>query len=112
MAIAMPSNPDSPETYVNDFRDYLDKDVSSGPTVTLSDVEAAKRIHEYNGTLTQNVDVVVPTETNLYHVYNSTTGAYTCTVTTSGGSGVAVTQGKKVALVCDGTDVVQWSAEY
>ena len=112
MAIAMPSNPDTPETYVNDFRDMLTKDVSTGPTVTLTDVESAKRIHKYTGTLTSNVDVEVPTETNFYSVWNATTGAYTVTVTTTGGSGYAVTQAKKVDLICDGTNVVQWSAEF
>lgn len=112
MAIAMPSNPDSPESYVNDFRTILSKDVSTGASVTLSDAEAANRIHTYTGTLTQNVDVVVPTEENLYHVHNNTSGAFTVTVKTSAGTGIAVTQGKKCVLVCDGTNVVQWSAEY
>jgi hypothetical protein len=111
MAIAMPSNPAAPESFVNDFRSVLTKDVSGGPTVTLTDVEAAKRVHKYTGTLTQNVEVIVPTEENFFGVWNATSGAFTLTVKTTGGTGVAVTQGKKVELICDGTDVIAWTAE-
>lgn len=111
MTIAMPSNPDNPETFVNDFRSWLTKDVTGGPSVTLTDVEAAKRVHKYTGTLTQNVEVVVPSEENLYWVWNATSGAFTLTVKTSAGSGVAVTQGDKVLLACDATDVIAFTAE-
>lgn len=110
--IAMPSNPDTPEAYVNDFRQYLNKDISTGPSVVLDGPEAAKMFHVYTGTLTANVDVIVPTEQNGFYVHNDTTGAFSVTVKTAAGSGVVVTQGKKVKLGCDGTNVEQWSAEF
>ena len=112
MAIAMGSNPSNPETIFNSITmGYLSKSVAGGPTVTLSDLEAQDAIHEYTGTLAANTDVVVPTETKIYFVYNNTSGAYTLTVKTSAGTGPTVTQGDKVILVCDGTNVVAWTAE-
>jgi len=112
MSIEMPANPANPETVFNSITmGYLSKSAAGGATVTLSDVEAQNAIHEYTGTLGVNTDVVVPAEGKIYFVHNNTSGAYTLTVTTSAGSGVAVTQGDKVILVCDGTDVVAWTAE-
>lgn len=90
---------------------YLSKSVSGGPSITLTDVEAQNAIHEYNGTLSANVDVIVPAEPKIYFVFNNTTASYTLTVKTSAGTGVTVTQGDKVILVCDGTDVIAWTAE-
>lgn len=112
MSIAMGSNPATPETIFNTVTmGYLTKSVAGGANVTLSDVEAQHAVHEYTGLLAANIDVIVPAESKVYLVHNNTSGAYTLTVKTSGGSGVAVTQGKKVVLVCDGTDVVAWTAE-
>jgi len=59
------------------------------------------------GTLTSNVNVIVPAREKFYLVNNDTSGAYTVTVKTSGGSGIAVTQGEKAFLWCDATNVVK-----
>jgi hypothetical protein len=48
--------------------------------------------------------LVVPSNTKLYFVYNSTSSAITVKV--SGQTGVSVPAGAKVSLVCNGTDVV------
>ena len=49
--------------------------------------------------------VVVPTASKLYTVINAT--GQTVTIKTGSGSGIAVTNGKKANLMCDGTNVVE-----
>jgi len=56
------------------------------------------------GALVSNATFVIPSQTKTYVVWNATSGAYTLTIKTSGGTGIAVTQGKKAIIMCDGTD--------
>lgn len=49
--------------------------------------------------------VVVPSNRKLYFVYNNTASG-SVTIKVSGQTGVTVANGYKVALVCDGSDVV------
>lgn len=60
---------------------------------------------EATGTLTAARNLVVPANKKLYFIYNNTTGGYAVTVKVSGQTGVSVPNGKKMLLVCDGTDV-------
>lgn len=84
----------------------LSKSVAGSSNVTLTTAEARNMIHEYTGALTGNISVIVPTASGLYFVYNNTSGSYTLTVKTSAGTGIAVTQGQRAILACDGTNVV------
>lgn len=84
----------------------LSKSVAGGVDVTLTTAEARNAILEFTGTLTGNINVVVPTKTRRYIVYNNTAGAFSLTVKTSGGTGVAVTQSTRAWVYCDGTNVV------
>jgi len=61
---------------------------------------------ELTGTLTNNRNVIVPAKRKLYFVYNNTSGGFAVTVKVSGQTGVSIPNGKKVALVCNGTDIV------
>jgi hypothetical protein len=61
---------------------------------------------EFTGALTGNINVIVTTTVNVYYVFNNTSGSYTLTVKTAAGTGVAVTQGNRTILECDGTNVV------
>jgi hypothetical protein len=84
--------------------------------VTLSDTdytgtESHKAYISATGALTGNRAIIVPARTKIYFVSNATTGAYALTVKTSGGTGIAVTQGKKAILYCDGTNVVKIVAQ-
>lgn len=56
--------------------------------------------------LTATRNVVVPTVTKIYIVYNNTTGGQSLVFKTLAGSGVTVANGKRAFLYCDGTDVV------
>lgn len=84
----------------------LSKSVAGGSDVTLTAAEARKQILEFTGTLTANFNVIVPAAPWKWIVYNATAGAFTLTVKTASGSGVAVTQGKRALLYADGTSVV------
>lgn len=75
--------------------------------VTLTDAQARNAIIELSGTLTDNRNLIVPARTKIYAVKNGTSGAYTVTVKTSGGTGVVVTQGATAIVYCDGTNVVE-----
>lgn len=83
----------------------------AGTTTTLTNTPwTVGTWHDLNlkltGTLTANSVVVVPTQKKTYIVENATTGAFTLTVKTSAGTGVAVPQGQRALLSCDGTNVV------
>jgi hypothetical protein len=82
----------------------------TGGTNTLSasngsSDEARNMILKFTGVLTSNETVVVPTSSKVYVVWNATTGDYTLTVKTSGGSGIVVKQGAVDFLFCDGVDI-------
>lgn len=84
----------------------LNKSVAGGTDVTLTSGEAAYNIINFTGLLTANINVIVPTSVRSWYFYNNTTGAYTLTVKTAAGTGVAVTQTARTILYCDGTNVV------
>ncbi len=83
----------------------LSKSVAGSADVTLTAAEAAYSIINFTGALTGNINVIVPSNVNEWLMYNNTTGAYTLTVKTAAGSGVAITQGTRRLLYCDGTNV-------
>lgn len=62
---------------------------------------------ELTGALTGARNLIVPANQKLYFIYNNTTGNYEITVKVNGQTGVAVTMGQKILLVCNGTDIVE-----
>jgi len=110
MAMSLANNQTNPEAVVNTLvKDWVEVDVAGSSNVTLSEAQARYSQIECSGTLTGNIDVVVPAEDKLYVMRNTTTGAYTLTAKVSGGTGVAVTQGSAFHLGCDGTEVYRIS---
>lgn len=111
MAMGLQSGDSAAATTVNTLiNGYLDKDVAGSSDVTLTDAEAQNAVIDLTGTLAANINVIVPaTETKVWLVKNATSGAYTLTVKTSAGSGIALTQGNVYVLVGDGTDVLDRS---
>ncbi|MEQ6289626.1 hypothetical protein ACFPAG_03255 [Vogesella sp. GCM10023246] len=85
----------------------LTKSVAGGATVTLTATEAGYAMLELTGALTANIAVVVPAASGQWIVKNATTGAYTLTVKTAAGAGIAVVQGTTQGLWCDGTNVLE-----
>jgi hypothetical protein len=64
------------------------------------------RVIKLTGALTANRNIVVPTNKKEYTLVNATSGGYSITLKTSGGTGIAVSSGVTSILRCDGTNVV------
>lgn len=80
---------------------------TTGGTYTLNAVnyatdQARRRVLNITSALTSNLTLVIPNCEKWYIVNNATSGAYTLTIKTSGGTGVAVTQGCEWVVRCDG----------
>lgn len=80
--------------------------VSGNTDYTESATEAANQMQEFTGTLTGNINVIVPTAVGVYYLTNATAGAFSLTVKTVAGTGVVLEQGKRAIFYCDGTNVV------
>jgi hypothetical protein len=90
--------------------DYTVIDVSGSGDYTLTGTELNRVAYRFTGVLTGNRAVVVPATVQQYWVDNETTGAYSLVVKPQGGGAdVAVGQGSRAILYCDGTDVVNAS---
>ncbi|HEY9464283.1 MAG TPA: hypothetical protein VIR54_14425, partial [Vicinamibacterales bacterium] len=59
-----------------------------------------------SGTLSANVNVIVPALSHFYLVENNCTGSFTVTVKTPGGTGVVVGQNKTTIVYCNATNVI------
>lgn len=86
--------------------DYTVISIAGTGNYTLSGSELNRIVYKFTGALTGNRNVIVPATVQQYWVDNSTTGAYTLTVKTSAGTGVAISQGARGIYYCNGTDVV------
>lgn len=84
----------------------LSKSVAGSSDVTLTAAEARNEILELIGAITANINVIVPTVAAEWTVFNNTSGAFTLTVKTSAGTGIALKQGKRAILYGDGTNIV------
>lgn len=79
--------------------------------VTLSVANAAvdqsrNMFINLTGAHTAQRDVIVPAVSKLYFVNNGTTGGFGVQVKTAAGTGVVVPNGQRMALYCDGTNVL------
>lgn len=106
MTVGLSENQSNPHVTVNEMiMAVLSKDVAGASDVTLTDAEVNHAVFKFTGALSDNINVIVPTDEKIYHCWNATSGAFTLTVKTSAGTGQAVTQGKKRSVFCDGTNV-------
>ena len=84
----------------------LNLNVAGNSNITETSAQAQNIIQVFTGTLTGNINVIVPAAVQLYEINNSSSGSYTITVKTASGTGVTVPQGYTSILYCDGTNVV------
>ena len=89
--------------------DYTSVNVAGTGNYTLSGSELNRIAYDFTGVLTGNRDIIVPATVQQYWVTNDTTGAYTLTIKTSAGTGIAIAQGSSAILYCNGTNVVNAS---
>lgn len=100
-------------------RAVITKSVAGGVDVTLKAAEfgtvtgrTGDGLVTFTGALTANINVILPRVTGARATFaNTTSGAFTLTVKSSTGTGVAITQGKRVTLQCDGTNWIAVTAE-
>ena len=83
--------------------DGADTTVTISNGATSSGRNAALKL---TGALTLARNLIVPTVQKLYYINNATTGGFAVTVKTSAGTGISVPNGKAMALLVDGTNVV------
>lgn len=84
----------------------LSKSVAGGSDVTLTKDEVKGQALTLTGTLTANINVVLP-RAGTWVIYNNTSGAYTVTIKGSaGGTGTEVTQGQADYIFGDGTNAL------
>lgn len=90
----------------------LTKAVVSG-SYTLSASEAANTIQKYTGTLSGNVNVVLPQTVQIYYITNQTNGGgpgFQITFTTgAGGATATIPAGQQVILLCDSVNLLNAS---
>lgn len=79
---------------------------------TLTNADIPNVILEIGGAWSAGRNVVAPLETGaIYWVKNNTTGGFSATFKTSGGSGVVIANGKGAWVYCDGTNYVRMTAD-
>ena len=88
----------------------LGKSIAGGANVTLTADESQYPMIVLTGVITANISVIVPNAGREWVIANGTTGAFTVTVKTAAGSGVAVAQGASLHLYCDLANVNQVGA--
>ncbi len=84
----------------------LSKAVNPSGAFSLTAAECANNIHRFTGSLSGNVTVTYQPVTQVYFVQNSTTGAFTVTLTTGSGTTQALSAGQSMVVVCDGTNMI------
>lgn len=86
---------------------YADIDISGGAgNQTLDAGDQLNSAMVLSGTITGNRNVIVSLG-KKWHFYNGTSGAYTVTVKTSGGTGVEIPAGEWREVLNDGTNIVE-----
>jgi len=69
--------------------------------------EARFGILNVAGTLSANVEIIIPNVQKKYTVYNGTSGDFTLGIRTAGGSATLIQQGLTFDVWCNGSDVVR-----
>lgn len=93
---------------VNSVFDFIQISVTPPGTgdFVLSGNQLNRISYRFIGALTGNINIIVPNTIQQYWVDNETTGPFTLTVKTAGGTGVVVQQGNREILYCDSANVV------
>ena len=105
-------------TVLNDnVIDLVDDSIAAYTTITVSSVavtltqsdgasdQARSAFLDISGTLTSNVNVIIPALSKGYDIRNSTSGSFTVNMKTATGSGQIIPQGQSIGVVCDGVSV-------
>ncbi len=90
--------------------DFVSIDLTSQASpYTLSGANLNRIAYQFSGTLTGNMQVIVPSTVQQYWVANETdvaSAAYTIEVKTASSTGVILSRSSRAIMYCNGTDVV------
>lgn len=90
----------------------LSLSVAGSSNVTLTTSQSQNLYFNFTGILTGNINVIYPASAGrLIIVNNATTGAFTLTITPSGGTGFLVTQGSTQMVLIDGATNTAMAAQ-
>lgn len=78
----------------------------AGANITLTPAQAGRPVLLLTGTLTANINLVVPTYKREWDVINNATGAFTVTVKTAAGTGIGIYAGTSLQVFGDGTNIL------
>lgn len=79
---------------------------TTGGTTTLSQTDGTQVFYPITGALTSNAVIVFPFVKTFFFVWNSTTGAFTVTISAAGGGQtLALAQGQTQAYYSDGSNI-------
>lgn len=87
--------------------------VTGNSNVTASAGQAQNLIQSLTGTLTGNIEYILPAVGGLYVIFNGTTGAFSVTIACAGGgSSTVLPQGASMAIITDGTNALSATGAY
>ncbi len=86
--------------------------VSGTTPLTLTQVNGAtdqsrKAILSFDGTLTAETSIIIPSVNKMYYVRNNTSGSFALKIKTAGNTAATIEQGSNVMVATDGTNVFQ-----
>jgi hypothetical protein len=84
--------------------------VSGTTPLTLSQIngttdQSRKAILSFDGTLTAETSIIIPSVNKMYYIRNNTSGAYALKVKTVGNTAITIEQGSNIMVATDGTNV-------
>lgn len=89
----------------NSVFDFVEIPIDGSGDYILSGAQLNRVAYRFTGVLTGNRNIIVPAAVQQYWVTNATTGGFTITVKTSGGTGFELIEGLRAIMYCDGINV-------
>jgi hypothetical protein len=86
--------------------DYDSINVAGSGDYVLAGAHLNRVAYNLTGLLTGNRNIIVPDEVQQYWIQNNTTGAFTLTVKTAGGTGVPINTGNHNIVFSNGVNVI------
>lgn len=99
------TNPDTGTGWIPAIRYGLTTVTLAGSNVTLTPAQAAKETIVLTGTLTANVQLIMPAWVETWLIVNNTTGNFTVAVKPAAGSGVNLAASASSQIYGDGTNI-------
>lgn len=90
-----------------DSNGFTTKSGLTNANVTLTTLEASRERIVLSGTLTANINLIVPAWRKKWTVVNNCTGSFSVTIKTTSGTGIAVPAGMTAYVIGDGANVIQ-----